>query len=392
VNPREGMIEKKRKEEKEKKAQQIKHNLLLAAVSKQRGTLDQKAKIQSGSKGDTEDFSEQEVVTRVPAVAVQQTQSLRGRRRVPSRRMQESYNANLQNESIMEEKTMMQKRKYDDDVSTVTSFDSSHGASNHLKVSALEGSERPAAVVVKRSLQEGQQSKLKQRKIGRGKQLIGDKNRYVKQLCHREGCYKFIASHCAGYCMAHFNEINDIQNNVRGPYKTKKTVPPKEKPVSKPTRVLPSRDKPKDVSLEEKGPASPEREIPKRKAKPEFLSLPPPSKKAKQKKPSESHSGGEKPVPSPRSFQNEYGFPTGQKNIDPPAEPAPEYGEGWTTRTLPRISISKGSKNSDTYFYSPLLKFRFRSRIKVEKFLECLKKCDGDEGKAILEFKKVANY
>lgn len=383
ANPDDGGMIEKRKAEKEKA--QIKHNLL-AAVSKY--GMEREAGNQSSGRGDTsscfltnptEDFYEHEVVTRVP---VQQTQSLRGRRRMPSRRMQESYNANLQNESI-EEKVTSQKRKYDDDVSTVTSFGSSHGASKHLKVSSSGGGERPASVVVKRSLQETQQGKPKQRKIGRGKQLIGDENDCVKRgkLCHREGCYKFKASYCAGYCVTHFNEINGINNNTRGPYKTKKKtvppkekhvskptrvlpsrdkpkdVPPKEKPVSKPTRVLPSRDKFKDVPLEENGPASPEREMPQRKAKPEFLSSSSPSKKIKEKTVPETPSGRDNPIPSePRSCQNEYGFPTGQNLIHPPTDPAPEFGDGWTTRTLPRISTSKGSKNSDTYFYSPLVR------------------------------------
>jgi hypothetical protein len=32
--------------------------------------------------------------------------------------------------------------------------------------------------------------------------------------------------------------------------------------------------------------------------------------------------------------------------------------------------------------------FKFRSRIQVQKFLDYLKECGGDEGKAIMEFKK----
>ena len=53
-----------------------------------------------------------------------QTHSLRGRIRVPSRKAQESYETDLQIES-MEARDMGTRKKYDDDVSTVTSGDGS---------------------------------------------------------------------------------------------------------------------------------------------------------------------------------------------------------------------------------------------------------------------------
>jgi hypothetical protein len=54
---------------------------------------------------------------------------------------------------------------------------------------------------------------------------VGDENRYIKQLCKMDGCYKYIASHCEGYCMSHYNEVNGIQPSRR-PYKKKIKAPP----------------------------------------------------------------------------------------------------------------------------------------------------------------------
>jgi hypothetical protein len=118
-----------KKVEEIKKKSRIKHNLLAAGLkptSKNR-TQEYEYLTRSG------DFLSPE---KDQSQKTQQTQSSRGRICVPSRRMQESHETNMQIESMDEvEKNGPQKRKYDDDVSTVTSGDgSSLGATKNASL------------------------------------------------------------------------------------------------------------------------------------------------------------------------------------------------------------------------------------------------------------------
>ena len=227
-----------------------------------------------------------------------------------------------------------------------------------------------------------------------GEDSMGVQNRYVKQICHWEGCYKYMASHCGGYCMSHYNEMHGIPNNSRGPYKKtmkvkkivsqqalfkKAPLPKKEKGKSPENR---DRDRPKHLrqlqpvdepngqpteAAKHPG-AGPNRDSRLRK-KPQVFSPPQTktattprtssSKKPKRKSPSpqKTPSGRAKPMKSlyPHSKQNEYSFPTGHAVAHLPAEAVPEFGDGWTTRTLKRPN-AKGTKVSDTYFYSPVVR------------------------------------
>jgi hypothetical protein len=64
---------------------------------------------------------------------------------------------------------------------------------------------------------------------------------------------------------------------------------------------------------------------------------------------SEFPPGRAKPMKSlyPHSKQNAFNHPTGHAVAHLPSDPAPEFGEGWTTRTLMRPN-PQGSKTSDT--------------------------------------------
>lgn len=180
---------------------------------------------------------------------------------------------------------------------------------------------------------------------------VGKEERYVKQLCKTDGCLKYIAAHCEGHCMSHYNELNGIQRSrERGPYKMKnKPAPqaPKEKPVDQD-------DRPKNLDTKpEPQPPSPRRGSPRS-----------PEKKRKRASPSPelTASGRKKPSKSlyPHSKQNEFHFPTGQALAHLPSDPAPEFGPGWTTRTLMRPRPTPGkTKMSDTYFYSPVVRSQF---------------------------------
>ena len=65
------------------------------------------------------------------------------------------------------------------------------------------------------------------------------------------------------------------------------------------------------------------------------------------------------------------------------AEVAEEFPTGWTLRRIPRSGSLTTTKAEDTYYYSPVRKWRFRSRPEVNRFIECLKKSGGDEDTAI---------
>ena len=57
---------------------------------------------------------------------------------------------------------------------------------------------------------------------------------------------------------------------------------------------------------------------------------------------------------------------------------ASDFPDGWLVRTVPR----KNGNHVDRYFYSPKLNIRFRSKVEVSRFLDCLAKHQGDEEKA----------
>lgn len=175
---------------------------------------------------------------------------------------------------------------------------------------------------------------------------VGKKEeRYVKQLCKIEGCYKYIAAHCEGHCMSHYNEQKGIQRSPkRGPYKIKNKPSSPENDMPRNPRQMTSADESKSPS-------------PKKSPK----QTPSPTKKRKRAStsPELTSSGRKKPSKSlyPHSKQNEFSFPTGHAIAHLPADPAPEFGDGWTTRTLMRPRPTPGkTKMSDTYFYSPVVR------------------------------------
>lgn len=65
--------------------------------------------------------------------------------------------------------------------------------------------------------------------------------------------------------------------------------------------------------------------------------------------------------------------------------PADEFPTGWTMQNVPRKN-SKSKRPFDTYYYSPELKLKFRSRPEVKRFIELLESSDNDEMKAKAKF------
>jgi len=63
--------------------------------------------------------------------------------------------------------------------------------------------------------------------------------------------------------------------------------------------------------------------------------------------------------------------------------PASEFGEGWKVRKVPR---SNGT-HTDSYYYSPIMGYKFRSKAEVGRFLEHLEEANGDESIAIDMYK-----
>ena len=61
--------------------------------------------------------------------------------------------------------------------------------------------------------------------------------------------------------------------------------------------------------------------------------------------------------------------------------PATEFPAGWTMQNVPRKSVTS-TKTFDTYYYSPQLKLKFRSRPEVRRFIALLESSENDEMKA----------
>jgi hypothetical protein len=68
-----------------------------------------------------------------------------------------------------------------------------------------------------------------------------------------------------------------------------------------------------------------------------------------------------------------------------PALPAEGFPPNWELRLIPRQNPGKGP-SADKLWYSPIMKYRFRSKKEVKNYLECLKSVNGDEVKAIFMF------
>ena len=71
-----------------------------------------------------------------------------------------------------------------------------------------------------------------------------------------------------------------------------------------------------------------------------------------------------------------------------PALPAEGFPSNWTIRLIPRKSGELCEKGPlvDKYWYSPKMKYLFRSKKQVNSYLECLKESNGDEVNAMLHF------
>ncbi|KAK1742001.1 hypothetical protein QTG54_007574 [Skeletonema marinoi] len=66
--------------------------------------------------------------------------------------------------------------------------------------------------------------------------------------------------------------------------------------------------------------------------------------------------------------------------------PADDFPGGWKMQSVPRTKVA-GKKPFDTYYYSPKLGLKFRSRPEVKRFIALLDICDDDEEKAFAIFK-----
>jgi len=67
-----------------------------------------------------------------------------------------------------------------------------------------------------------------------------------------------------------------------------------------------------------------------------------------------------------------------------PAEPAEGFPKNWTIR---RISRPSNDKKRDLAWFTPKLGLRFKSRRDALAYVDVLKRCRGDEAKAIVQFK-----
>jgi len=79
-----------------------------------------------------------------------------------------------------------------------------------------------------------------------------------------------------------------------------------------------------------------------------------------------------------------------ERELQYPLEPAAttDFPPGWNKRVIPRENQSAGKKSHDTYYYSPVQGYKFRSRPEVRQFLEMLARRMGDEVGAFEEFRR----
>eukprot|EP00985_Skeletonema_marinoi_P034460 scaffold44016_cov139-Skeletonema_marinoi.AAC.1 len=79
-----------------------------------------------------------------------------------------------------------------------------------------------------------------------------------------------------------------------------------------------------------------------------------------------------------------------ERELQYPLEPAAttDFPPGWNKRVIPRENQSAGKKSNDTYYYSPVQGYKFRSRPEVRQFLEMLARRMGDEVGAFEEFRR----
>ena len=82
------------------------------------------------------------------------------------------------------------------------------------------------------------------------------------------------------------------------------------------------------------------------------------------------------------------GDSTGEKRGISTSDKIPAKGlpNGWTTRVVPR----KDKSQSDTYWYSPVMLYKFRSIPAVKTFLNFLEESNGDEVRAHILFQSLS--
>ena len=61
--------------------------------------------------------------------------------------------------------------------------------------------------------------------------------------------------------------------------------------------------------------------------------------------------------------------------------PAVEFPDGWNMKKIPRKNKSK--KQYDTFYFSPVQNYKFKSRPEVTRYLQCLNEVNGDETAAL---------
>ena len=77
-----------------------------------------------------------------------------------------------------------------------------------------------------------------------------------------------------------------------------------------------------------------------------------------------------------------------ERELQYPLELAVGFPQGWKKRVVPRMHTTEGKKSADTYYYSPVKGYKFRSRPEVQLFLGLLGKAMGDENIAIEVFRR----
>ena len=70
-------------------------------------------------------------------------------------------------------------------------------------------------------------------------------------------------------------------------------------------------------------------------------------------------------------------------------KPVDDFPLGWVSRRVERMTTVPGKPTADVYYFSPQMGYKFRSKLDVQRFLDCLAGVPDGEEAAIVKFRQM---
>ena len=70
-------------------------------------------------------------------------------------------------------------------------------------------------------------------------------------------------------------------------------------------------------------------------------------------------------------------------------KPVDDFPLGWVSRRVERMTTVPGKPTADVYYFSPQMGYKFRSKLDVQRFLDCLAGVPDGEEVAIVKFRQM---